>query len=50
MVEAGRTTPDFYSVRRALESVNKLLDLGLEIGDIYSISRTYVNVVQRLES
>ena len=50
LVEAGRTTPDFYSVRRALESVNKLLDLGLEIGDIYSISRAYVNVVQRLES
>ena len=50
LVEAGGTTPDFYSVRRALESVNRLLDLRLEIGDIYAISKTYVNAVQRFES
>jgi len=50
LVEAGRAAPDFYSVRRALDSVNKLLDLGLVMEDIYSISRAYVNVVRRFES
>ena len=50
LVEAGRAVPDFYSIRRALDSVNKLLDLGLEIGDTYSISRAYVDMVRRLES
>ena len=50
LIEAGGTMPDFYSVRRALESLDKLLDLGLEIGDVYSISRAYMNVVRRFEA
>jgi len=42
-------TPDYYAAKRAIESVNTLLDLGLKIEDVDGISRTYISTLYRIE-
>lgn len=49
LVEASEMTPDYYAVKRAIESVNTLLDLGLRVEDVDGISRTYVSTLYRIE-
>jgi len=50
LIEAGEAAPDFHAAKRGVEALVKLLDLDLEVGDVYEISRTYLRVVERLES
>lgn len=49
LVETSEMTPDFYAARRAIESVNSLLDLGIEVGDVDEVSKTYSSTLYRLE-
>lgn len=49
LVEASEMTPDYYAAKRAIESVNKLLDLGLKVEDVDGISRAYISTLYRIE-
>lgn len=49
LTEASQMTPDYYAARRSIETVNALLELGLEVGDVDEISKTYVSSLYRLE-
>jgi len=49
LVEASEMTPDYYAAKRAIESVNKLLDLGLKVEDVDGISRTYISTLYQIE-
>jgi len=49
LVEASEMTPDYYAAKRAIESVNTLLDLGLKIEDVDGISRTYISTLYQIE-
>ena len=49
LVEAGNTTPDYYAAKRGVEALVKLLDLDLEVGDVYEFSKSYERVVGELE-
>lgn len=49
LVEASEMTPDYYAAKRAIESVNMLLDLGLKIEDVDGISRTYISTLYKIE-
>ena len=50
LVETADMTPDFYAARRAVEAVNKLLNLGIPIPTADELSRTYLTATQELES
>ncbi|GBC68507.1 hypothetical protein HRbin01_00190 [archaeon HR01] len=50
LVEAGEMTPDFQAARRAIEAVNNILDLGLEIPTLDELSRVYMQSLQVLEA
>ncbi|MCS7126743.1 MAG: PAC2 family protein [Aigarchaeota archaeon] len=49
LIEASQMTPDYYAARRSIESVNALLDLGLKIGDVDEISKTYISTLYKIE-
>jgi proteasome assembly chaperone (PAC2) family protein len=50
LIEAGDMIPDYLATRRGVEVLVKLLDLDLEIGDIYDFSMAYEEAVKTLES
>ncbi len=50
LIEAGESTPDYHAAKRGVEAIVDLLDLDLEVDDVYGISQTYGRVVERLES
>ena len=50
LIEAGETTPDYHAAKRAIEAIDKLLDLGIPIDDVYGISRIYREVIEKFES
>ena len=50
LVEAGNTVPDYPAARRGIEALVKLLELDLEVDDVYDISIAYESVVKSLES
>ncbi|MEN2975113.1 MAG: PAC2 family protein [Candidatus Caldarchaeales archaeon] len=49
LVEASQMTPDYYAARRSIESVNTLLDIGLDVGDVDEISKTYISMLYKIE-
>lgn len=49
LVEASEMTPDFYAAKRAIDSVNAFLELGLDVGDVDEVSRTYSSTLYKLE-
>lgn len=50
LIEAGDTIPDYLAARRGVEALVKLLDLDLEVGDIYDFSMAYEEAVKTIES
>jgi len=50
LVEAGEATPDYHAAKRGIEALVKLLELDIEVEDIYGISRAYGRIVEKLES
>ncbi|MDJ0269172.1 MAG: PAC2 family protein [Aigarchaeota archaeon] len=50
LVETAEMIPDFYAARRAIEALNKLLDLGINVPTADELSRIYVASVQELET
>lgn len=49
LIEAGEAAPDYHAAKRAVEAIDKFLDLGISIDDVYGISRIYGEVVERIE-
>lgn len=50
LIEAGDMIPDYLAARRGVEALVKLLDLDLEVGDIYDFSMAYEEAVKTIES
>jgi proteasome assembly chaperone (PAC2) family protein len=50
LVEAGEMTPDFQASRRAIEAVNKILELGLEVPTLDELAKAYMQSLQVLEA
>ena len=50
LIEAGEATPDYHAAKRAIEAIDKLLDLGIQVDDVYGISRIYGEAVEKFES
>lgn len=49
LVESSEMVPDYYAAKRAIDSVNNLLDLGLQVGDVDEVSRVYSSILYKLE-
>jgi len=50
LVETADMTPDFYAARRAVEALDKLLNLAIPIPTADELSRTYLTATQELET
>lgn len=50
LIETGETAPDYYAAKRAIEAIDKLLDLRISVDDIYGISRIYGEAVEKFEN
>ncbi len=50
LIEAGDMIPDYPAARRGVEALVKILNLDLEIGDIYDFSIAYEEAVKIFES
>ena len=50
LIEAGEATPDYHAAKRGIEALVKLLDLDIEVEDVYGISQAYGRIVEKLES
>jgi len=50
LIETAEMAPDFFAARRAIEAVNKLLNLGLKIPTAEELSKHYMLSLMELES
>lgn len=49
LIEAGDMIPDYLATKRGVEALVKLLDLDLEVGDVYDFSVAYEEAVRTFE-
>ncbi|MDW8021566.1 MAG: PAC2 family protein [Nitrososphaerota archaeon] len=50
LIETGEAAPDYHAARRAIEAIDRLLDLGIPVDDVYGISRVYGEAVEKFET
>ena len=50
LIETADMTPDFYAARRAVEALNKLLELNITTPTADELSKTYLTATQELET